>query len=226
MYISLVWFFLMALVSCEKDLGETPYERIVRYEPSLSMDEYHALVSGADPVYVVDDLLMFLSAYGKCDVDVVPAFGNYFQDIGVGGSLMGNLTLIGGESMFSPSGDVLVDTMGYAFGWYVNDDLVYSYSNPKVSDIFVCSGVFRLRLDVDTPFGSLYSREQWAFLGSGTGAITCPCDGCPFFFEVFYDFHPDVEEFHFRENSSEWDFTGDGCVGIDDLLIFLSLFGG
>lgn len=218
---------LFVLLSCGKErVGDAVYDRIVRYEPALDYEQYHALVSDvSEPSYGMDDLLVFLSVYGSCDDGVLPAFGNYFQDIGLGGSRLGNLTRVGGEDMFSPSGVVLVDTLGYSFGWYVNDALAYSYADPKVSDVFLCSGVFSLRLEVVTPMGSVYEREQWAFLGGGDGAITCPCDGCPFFFEVFYEFHPDVDAYFFRVDVSPWDFNGDGCVGMSDLLIFLSLFG-
>lgn len=219
------YLVLILVLSCGREV-ESPYERIVRYEPELSLDHYHALVGEAEPMYTVDDLLVFLSVYGRCDEGVLPAFGNYFQDIGVGGSFLGNLTKVGGESMFSPSGDALVDTVGYSFGWYVNDEFVYGYSNPRVSDVFVCSGVFRMRLEVVSPLGNVYSREEWAFLGGGDGIITCPCDGCPFFFEVFYEFHPDVDAYFFLIEGVEWDFDGDGCVTLPDLLIFLSMFGG
>ena len=205
------------------------YELIQEKEPSMSFEEYDNLTSNASvPIYDVSDLLEFLSVYGLCDVSITPAFGNYYQDIGQGGSLLGNLSKLEDDRFFSADGEVLIDTMGYEFHWFIEGfpGAIYSFSNPEISDIYICNGVFLLGLQITTPIGSKYFREEFAYFDNpNIPNNNCICEGCPGQFEVFYEFYPDLPLYSYRYAFSPYDFNNDNCVNSSDLIIFLQNFG-
>jgi hypothetical protein len=221
------WVLMWGMVSCVEDVAvPSGYELVREVEPMMSAAEYLAVVGESGSVYDVTDLIEFLAMYGRCEVGVLPAFGNYYQDIGQGGSLVGNLTRVGGERFFEADGSVGVDTTGYGFVWVNGGVDVFVGGNPDIGDVMVCSGVQRLGLRVESPLGARYYREEWAYFGLSSGVDDCLCDGCPCQFCVFYEFWPDVDEFSFMVSPPKYDFNDDGCIDVSDLTVFLSLYGG
>lgn len=168
-------------------------------------------------------LLIFLASYGATiegSPDIIPAWNNYQQDIVGGNTLIGNLTLVDGERMFSSTGVPNIDTTDYSFKWFIDDSLVYNYSNPRPNQITPSQdGVIMMRLEVTyKPNNLTFGREYWSYLGYNNVPDNEDPDR-PGQFEVFTDFWPEVEQYHFAMMDS--DLNGDGRVNASDLLIFL-----
>ena len=197
------------LVSCQKDMM-LPSE----------------LERGVQPNYSTIELLELLGMYGTNIPDVVPAFNNYYQDITGGASNLGQLSLVNGELFVTNVGDLVTDTVGYTFDWYINDVLQCTEVNPKLWDLddnLVCDGVVRMRLDITTPQNAKYSRTEWAYIDYNY-IDNCECEDCPNLFEVFYTFYPDVQPYYYQVECAEYDFDCNQTINASDLLTFLSLF--
>jgi hypothetical protein len=231
-FYGILGFLIIGILSISCNPQPTPttsYELIQEKEPSLSFEEYENLTRNViTPVYNTSHLLEFLSIYGLCDISVTPAFGNYYQDIGQGGSFLGNLSKLGEDRFFSSDNIMLIDTTGYEFHWFVDGipGAIYNFSNPEISDIYECNGVFLLGLQVTTPIGSKYFREEFAYFDNpNIPNNNCICEGCPGPFEVFYEFYPDLPPYSFRYIQTQYDFNNDNCINASDLIMFLQNFG-
>ena len=161
-------------------------------------------------------LLVFLSLYGTKQRDIVPAFVNYYQDITGGQSLLGNLTLVDGESI-NLNGN-------FQFEWIIDGVTVSTLANPTLDDLsgIECDGVVQMTLRVtDGQSGSVFSRTQWAYLDYNyTG--NCDTEGAPSQFEVFYEFFPVVEPYHYQVAYSPYDVNENNSFDSSDLLSLLS----
>lgn len=208
----------------EYSYPDKTYQQIHQAEPSLAYEEYLNLLSSVDTVYTVSDLNRFLSQYGTCEPNIEVAFNNYFQDVGQGLSFVGNLTRIGTDRFFSPGGNMVLDTTGYTFRWYSNGELQYVGGNPVINDVWSCSGVQLIRLEVETPRNAIFAREYYAYFGT-TSNDNCVCPNCPSQFEVFIPFYPAFESYGYMTLPTEFDFNSNGCIDSGDLTVFLSLFG-
>lgn len=217
---------ILFYAGCKEDRPLDPsYDSISKVEPNLTYENYLELLSNESTSYNANDLVEFLSHYGNCVQNITPAFNNYHQDIGLGGSFLGHISQVDGTLFVGPSGNILIDTTDYKFNWYVNSQLVFTGVNPTVSNVFTCSGVFRMKLEITTPIKAVFEREEWAFLGSNTGIIDCPCNNCPNQFQVFYEFYPNVPPLFFMTSHPKWDLNRDGCINVGDLTIFLANYG-
>lgn len=168
---------------------------------------------------------LFTAQFGRTLNDcpeIFPSFNNYYQDINVGGSRLGNLTRVNGQLLF-PASNPNAEYPDFEFRWYLNDVLVSTLGNPRLSDIKPegCSGVMRMRLEViHKPTMSYGVREEWCYLQYLDLAVCEPQEGAPSQFGVFVPFYPDVNP---REEymGMAYDFNGDGVVNVTDLTIFL-----
>ena len=210
---------LLSTISCVKKDYTKPAEELSHEEITNRM-----LNAG----YNTLDVLDFLSAYGITTPDVLPAFNNYYQDITGGGSNLGNISLVNGELFIGNTGDVVTDTLGYTFNWYINDVLQCSEANPRLYDLdnnLECDGVVELTLEITTPSEAVYSRTQWSFLGYNY-IEDCDCPDCPLFFEVFYTFYPDVDPYYYQVSPAKWDLNVDQAVDTADLLLLIENYEG
>ncbi len=208
---------MLSIISCAKEDYTKPAEELSHEEIMTKM---------LDAGYNTLDVLDFLSAYGITTPDVLPAFNNYYQDITGGGSNLGHISLVNGELFIGNTGDVVTDTLGYTFNWYINDVLQCTEANPKLWDLddnLECDGVVELTLEVITPSEAVYSRTQWSFLGYNY-IEDCDCPDCPLFFEVFYTFYPDVDPYYYQVSPAKWDLNYDQVVDSLDLLLLLENF--
>ena len=208
---------LLSTISCTKEDYTKPAEELSHEEITTRM---------LDAGYNTLDVLNFLSAYGITTPDVLPAFNNYYQDITGGGSNLGHISLVNGELFIGNTGDVVTDTLGYTFNWYINDVLQCSEADPKLYDLdnnLECDGVVELTLEITTPSEAVYSRTQWSFLGYNY-IEDCDCPDCPLFFEVFYTFYPDVDPYYYQVSPAKWDLNYDQVVDSLDLLLLLENF--
>ena len=218
---------VMQVSSCQKK-PETSLDMIQRVVPELTEEQYYAVRGTSDPVYNVTDLLQFLGQYGMPTIDVIPAYNNYYQDIGVGGSNLGQLSKADGSLFINNNGILITDTTGYTFDWYINDVLQCTEANPKLWDLdenLICDGIVELRLDITTPQGAVYTRTQWAYIDYNYIA-NCECENCPAPFEVFYTFYPAVPAYFYQSECAEFDFNCNQTIDSSDLLQFLSAYGG
>ncbi len=210
---------LLFMASCLK-------EEPVELTEELSHEEITTRM--LDAGYNTLDVLDFLSAYGITTPDVLPAFNNYYQDITGGGSNLGHISLVNGELFIANTGDVVTDTLGYTFNWYINDVLQCSQANPKLYDLdnnLECDGVVELTLEVTTPSEAVYSRTQWSFLGYNY-IDNCDCPECPNLFEVFYTFYPNVNSYYYQVSPAKWDLNADQAVNTADLLLLIENYEG
>lgn len=210
---------LLSTISCVKKDYTKPAEELSHEEVMTRM---------LDAGYDVQDILDFLSAYGITTPDVLPAFNNYYQDITGGGSNLGHISLVNGELFIDNTGDVVTDTLGYTFNWYINNVLQCSQANPKLYDLdnnLECDGVVELTLEITTPSEAVYSRTQWSFLGYNY-IEDCDCLDCPLFFEVFYTFYPDVDPYYYQVSPAKWDLNADQAVNTADLLLLIENYEG
>jgi hypothetical protein len=218
---------IMQALSCQK----TPDPDLVLIQqtvPEFTEEQYYAVRATSNTVYTVNDLLRFLSQYGTATIDVIPAFNNYYQDIGTGGSNLGQLSKASGVLFINNNGTLLTDTIGYTFDWYINNVLQCSEANPKLWDLdenLICDGVVELRLDITTPQGAKYTRTQWSYIDYNY-ISNCTCDTCPGLSQVFYTFYPNVPLYFYQIKCAEFDFDCNQLVDINDLLQFLSAYGG
>jgi hypothetical protein len=219
------------MVACQKDTL-TDLELIQEKEPTFTEVQYRNTISLDTIFYDSSDFLEFLSTYSSITPDIIPAFNNFYNDIAGGGSYVGNLTLVNEERFFDPTNELIMDTTGYVFDWYINDVLQCSEANPQFWDLdnnLDCDGVFELQLVVTTPNGAEFSRTQWFYAnynGVSIGLPTCVCPECPSQFNVFYTFWPDVEPYFFQTEYMKWDLNDDNRVDVNDLLLFLPHYGG
>jgi len=172
-----------------------------------------------------NDLLNLLGLYGTQQEDILPAFNNYYQDIaeGAGYSYLGQLSLIDGVAFFGSANTLQVDTVGWEFEWRINDVLLTTRANPQIYSFseLQCDGVVQLSLKItDALSGASFERTQWAYLGYNY-ISDCVCPECPVFFEVFYEFYPDVEPYYFQVEYSVYDYNGDNQFNAQDLLTLL-----
>ncbi len=230
------------MLSCQKDnitpmqepvLHETlsDVEPIVKMvlevEPSLTTEKIYETIGSQSNTYTIVDVLQFLGMYGMTIPDVTPAFNNYHQDIGVGGSRLGQLSKTNGTLFINNSGILLTDTAGYTFDWYINNVLQCSEANPRLWDLdetLVCDGVVELRLDITTTQGAIYSRTQWAYIDYNY-IENCNCIGCPLPFEVLYTFYPNVPGYFYQTKCANFDFNCNQIIDYSDLLTILANFG-
>ena len=169
---------------------------------------------------------LFTAQFGRTLNDcpeIFPSFNNYYQDINVGGSRLGNLTRVNGVLLF-PASNPNAEYPDFEFRWYLNGVLVSTLGNPRLSDIKPegCSGVMRMRLEViHKPTMSYGAREEWCYLQYLDLAVCEPQEDAPSQFGVFVPFYPAVNP---REEymGLAYDFNGDGVVNVTDLTIFLS----
>jgi len=212
-------FIVSIATSCQK---EPPTENL-----SDQMSSEEITNKMLDAGYNIEDVLDFLEVYGTTTPDVLPAFNNYYQDIGEGGSNLGQLSLVNEELFINNLGELIVDTSNYTFNWYINNTLQCSETNPKLWDLnnnLQCDGVVNLTLEIVTPSEAIYSRDQWAFLDYNE-ISNCNCAECPSLFEVFYTFYPDVEPYHYQISPAKWDLNSDQIINSNDLLILLQGYG-
>lgn len=213
---------MMFITSCQKDISND-LELIQENEPTFTEEMYKQHATSYDN----NDLLALLGQYNTNTPNIVPAFNNFYNDVGGGGTYVGNLTLVEGERFFNPANQMVIDTTGYTFDWYVNDVLQCSETNPQFWDLdnnLDCDGVFELQLVVTTPTGAVFSRTQWAYVNYNSPELnlpTCDCLECPTQFNVFYTFWPDVDPYFYQTQCTSWDLNCDQIVNINDLLILL-----
>ena len=193
--------------------------------PEFTISDYNSIQKSPYTNYGIYDLLDFLTHYGQSIDDITPAFGNYNQDISVGGSYLGQLSLVNDEPIISV--DVVnIDTLNYEFSWYLNEEFMTNLSNPKVYDFdsIECDGVLQLQLVItDLNSGAKFSRKEWSYFGFNN-IEDCVCDNCPSQFDVFYDFYPEVDPYYYMIECATWDLDCDGIIGSNDLMLFLSEF--
>jgi hypothetical protein len=172
----------------------------------------------------------FLASFGRT-LESVPevwvAFNNYYQDIGVGGSRLGNLTLLNGVRMFPPN-EPNKDYPDFRFGWYINGVLRSEKGNPTLADLKGdCDGVVKIRLEVlHLPTQSLSIREEWGYLDYLDLPSCEAVEGSPSQFGVFYDFYGGYEQEPRRFMRLVHDYNGYGVVNAGDLILFLQGVGG
>lgn len=176
----------------------------------------------------ITDLLNFLGLYGTQQEDVVPAFNNYYQDIaeGVGYSYLGQLSLVNGLPFFTSPNVMQVDTAYWEFEWRINDVLLTTRANPQIYSFseLQCDGVIEISLTItDKLSRATFERKQWAYLGYNY-IDDCDCPECPLFFEVFYDFYPDVQPYFYQSAYSVYDYNNDNMFNCIDLLTLLGSF--
>jgi len=235
-------FVLMLLVlfsyGCEKELLEenerterieNVYSLIKEKEPSITREVFMSKVSSSSTSYTVTDIIDFLSAYGNTVPDILPAFNNYYQDIGLGGSYMGNLSRINGNNFFATGNQVLQDTLPYTFSWSLDGVQQCEVANPKLWDLdnnLSCDGVLIMNLTIsNNSLGYSFSRSEWSYLGYNYIA-DCDCPDCPCQFCVFYDFYPDdYEPYQYQTSFATWDLNEDNSIDVSDLLILIANFG-
>lgn len=170
---------------------------------------------------MTNEILKLLAQFGnniENSPDVVPAFGNYFQDAGVGGSLIGNLTIVNGERLY-PNGNTS-EYPDFTFEWYNDGQLMTTKHHPTVADIVRpdYDGVVEIKVMIKhLPTSTIYERTQWAFFDMLGVSPTLEGNGRPLRWEVFYNFYPD-EKF----GRLEMDKDGDGLVSTTDLLDLIS----
>ena len=171
-------------------------------------------------------ILAFLSQYGHSIEDapaIQPAFHNYHQDIGPGGSFVGNLTRLDGQRMFDASGEENVPTDEFQWAWYVDGVFMTDLANPTNNDLRPeADGVVMIKMVVThTPTGVQSQRQYWAFLDFlDTPNIDDPAR--PSRFEVFIDYWPDYEAADYAFLT--YDLNHDGKVSSMDLLTLLASF--
>lgn len=162
--------------------------------------------------YTTADLLDFLSKYEQTSIDVTPAFVNYYQDIFPNSlAKLDNLTV--------PECDC-------SYSWFINGNLVYEGEDLPLDTVrsqIECEGVCRIRLEViDNFLETKYSREEWAFLEFVEIENFCECDTCPNYWEVFYDFYPEVSPYYYVVEHPKYDFDNNNSLGVGDLLVLLA----
>ena len=173
--------------------------------------------------YNTADFLEFQSQFGRNIVNspvVLPAFANYFQDMNGGLSILGNLTLLGGERMF-PVDEPNKTYPDFGFSWYVDGVFMTSTHNPIINELKPegYDGVLSITLKViHKPTNTIYERTQWAFLDWNDEPNTLEGGDRPMRWDVFYDFYPDSESF----GDLKWDLDDDGVVSTTDLLTFIA----
>ena len=175
-----------------------------------------------------EDLLNLLSLYGTQQVYVLPAFNNYYQDINEGGgySYLGQLSLVDDVAFFLPANVMQVDTSDYEFEWSINSVLLTNRANPQIYNFeaLKCDGVVEMNLRItDKVSRAVFERTQWAYLGYNYIA-DCDCDDCPSFLDVFYEFYPDVSDYYFQVEYSDFDYNEDNFFDTQDILVLLTTF--
>jgi len=174
---------------------------------------------------MTNELLTLLAQFGRNiqnSPDVIPAFGNYYQDAGPGESYIGNLTLVNGVRMYE-NGDNTSELQDFQFQWFVDGELKFQSHHPKVKDLVPddYDGVLRVQLIIKhLPTGTIYERSQWAFFDMIGISPTLEGGERPMRFGVFYDFYPDVDPYAFAV--LEADLDGDGMVSTSDLLAVIA----
>jgi len=151
---------------------------------------------------------------------VLPAFANYFQDMNGGLSRIGNLTLLNGEPMFSHDNQDAVYS-DFDFKWYADGVFKTDTQNPIINEIKPdgYDGVFMVRLEINhKPTNTIYTREQWAFFDWNDEPNTLEGGDRPMRWEVFYQFHPEGEQF----GRLKYDYDNNGLVSTIDLLAFIA----
>ena len=150
-----------------------------------------------------EDLLNLLSLYGTQQVYVLPAFNNYY-----------------------PANVMQVDTSDYEFEWSINSVLLTNRANPQIYNFeaLKCDGVVEMNLRItDKVSRAVFERTQWAYLGYNYIA-DCDCDDCPSFLDVFYEFYPDVSDYYFQVEYSDFDYNEDNFFDTQDILVLLTTF--
>ncbi len=135
----------------------------------------------------MNNLNQFLSSFSRTletVPQVWPAFNNYYQDINVGGSRLGNLTLLNGERMFPPN-EPDKQYPDFTFEWYINGSLRTTSPNPTLADLKPeCDGVVKIKLIIThLPTQSIAEREEWGYLDY-LDTDSCETEGAPSQFEV------------------------------------------
>jgi len=176
----------------------------------------------------VNDILKFLSLFGTQQVNIVPSYNNYYQDINEagGGSYLGNLSRVNNEPFFTQTTILNYDTLGYSFQWLINEEIMTTKANPMISDFadIQCDGVVSFTLIItDESTGSTFERTEYGYLGFNY-IEDCFCDGCPNQWEVFFPFFPDVPEYTYQASFGVYDFNQNNLYDINDLMILLSMF--
>lgn len=237
-FIALIMFFT---VSCTKEpikivtndsvqLEEIDnvYALIMEIEPSLNYSEIQKIKGTQSIIYDINDVLTFLAFYGYEIPNIVPAYNNYYQDINIGGSRLGQLSIINGQPFINNNGVLLNDTLKYSFDWYINDVFQCSEANPRLWDFdenLICDGVVELKLRIiHNQLGFIYERTQWAYLDYNY-IQNCNCIGCPLPFEVFYAPYPNVDSYFFQVECATFDFNCNQIIDSFDLLTLLANFG-
>jgi len=173
-----------------------------------------------------EKLEQFTSVFGRSISNspvIFPAFNNYYQDISVGGSRLGNLTKVNGEFLFPANGDPDKIYPDFLFQWFVNDVLVTTEQNPRLEDLKSdCSGVMEITLNIlHLPTLTFAKRTEWAYL-QYLDLPACNLPDALSQFEVFIPFFPDVDPVE-EYMGLVYDYNNDGVVNAADLQFFLSL---
>lgn len=175
-----------------------------------------------------NELALFTASFGKTIQDcpeIFPAFNNYYQDIGPGGSRLGNLTKVDGVLLFPANGDPNRIYEALHFEWFINGIKVSDKQNPTLADIKpqVAAGIVQLSVRIThLPTQCSAFRKEWAWLQYQDLPAEFPEDG-PGILDVFVPFYPNVDP---RQEYMvlDWDYNRDGKVSSTDLTIFLSKF--
>lgn len=175
----------------------------------------------------MNKILNFLPYFGQRienSPNILPAFGNYNQDIGPdGGNKIGNLTLLNGERMFDAAQNPVQPFSDFTFDWFIDGQYKTSNPTPNMSDL---KGQFRGVLKIGLvithkPTQTVYSRSYWGYFGYNDLPLHPQSDQRPGQFEVFSTpFYPDVEPYHFAKLANDLDLDGD--VDAADLLKLLA----
>jgi hypothetical protein len=222
-------FLLIGLIGCHKEeTHPDDFQKIAVVEPSLSFDEYTRVKGSVSNTYTSSDLIQFLAHYGYETPDVLPAYNNYYQDINVGGSYLGNLTLFNGEPVIQ-SNLPQIDTLNLTFTWRLNDVIQCQEVNPRIWDLddnLACDGVLVMSLNVKHEFYEWeFKRETLSYFGYNY-IDDCICPECPPQFSVFYTFYPnDYEPYDYLIAHAKWDLNEDNIINIQDLIQFLANYG-
>ncbi|MCH2199858.1 MAG: hypothetical protein MK081_13850 [Flavobacteriales bacterium] len=225
--------FLFASCVKSTDTSDPIVTSVVNAEKSFTADsvDFYLSKEAEGDCYTFSDLGTFLQFYSKDyseAQEIIPCFNNFHQDIGVGGTQIGNVSVLNGARLdLEP--EAVQNLFYYTWQWSSDGNTFETVAegfNPSMSEFDLpCDGGGYLKLSIYDPVkDALYSRTEPAWLSYNDENIE-QCEGPIDLFDavtVITTTPPeDYTSFQYLHFPSEFDHNQDMKITVSDLRDFL-----